>query len=560
MKWWLPRFLDSRRWLRWGIVGVLILGLVGGGLLVLKRRDFREWRAQGLARESLDSLAEGDFQTAQYQAMAAFQISPTNPEVLRASARLNARAGHPQTLAFYSALLATGKANEEDRIGFIEAALRAGEWDSAAEQMDNGEWTEAAKLRLMELRAALRLSRGDPGGAEALWRERGMRTPAEVPPKLALADLLLQSGNSESIAEAVGILSPLAADHPAAARLLLQPAVPAAQRQAEAERIFAAPTSESLDRLAAAEILIHLDPARLNGVLAELAPRFPPNQPEAFRNYCAWLVQIGEARAALDRLNLTTALQRKDYFLVWLDAQGALGNWDLIQSVLSTRELPLEPALVSLFLGRAAQERGQSDAASHYERALAAAGRNLELLLYLAAYFHRSGQSDQSERALRLLTLDPATAMPAYQALLNQYREAADTPSVLATLKEMALRWPTNAAVQNDLRYVELLLAAQPVSSLLPKSREAFEQDPGQFPFRMTYALALLKAEQPNEALALFQDSAVKLGQLLPWQRAILSATLRANGMDEGATAVAESILPGSLSSEEEALVRPAKP
>jgi len=250
-------------------------------------------------------------------------------------------------------------------------------------------------------------------------------------------------------------------------------------------------------------------------------------------------------------------LQRKDYFLVWLDAEAGQGNWDSIQTVLSTRNPPLEPALVSLFLGRAAQELGEPDFVRYYEKALADAGRNLDLQLYLAAYFHRAGQPKVAERALRLLTLDPATAQPAYQSLLNQYREAGDTASVLATLREMAGRWPENAAVQNDLRYVELLMGERSLSGLLAESQAAFEREPGRFPFRMTYALALLKAGQAANALALFEDSAVQLRQLLPWQKAILAAILRAGGMADGAAAVAETIPAGSLSREEQRLISP---
>jgi len=542
------------------IVGILVIGVIGGGLLVLNRRDFREWRAQELARDSQVSLENGDFQTAQYQAMAAFQISPTNPEVLRASARLNARAGHPQTLAFYTALLATGKATEADRFGYLEAALRAGEFAQVEAELRRAEWSETMKPRLMELGAALSLAQGDPASSEGLWRERIALTPDEAGPQIELARLLLQSRNPDALAEAVATLTRLAPDHLVAALLLLQPTVPAEPRQAAAARIFAAPGSESADRLIAAEILVRADPARKPAILAELAPRFPASQPERFRDFCAWLVQIGEAQAALDRLPLTVALQRKDYFLVWLDAEGALGNWDLIQSVLATRNPPLEPALVALFLGRAAQERGLPDAVGYYEKAIAVAGRNLDLLLYLAAYFHRAGRLDQSERALRLLTHDPATALPAYQSLINQYRGAGDTPSVLTTLREMSLRWPANAAVRNDLRYLELLLATRPVPGLVAESRAAFEKDPNQLPFRMVYALALLKADRPKEALTLFQDSGVKLRQLLPWQRAILSAILRADGLDGGAAAVAESIPPGSLSFEEQALLGVPKP
>jgi len=95
--------------------------------------------------------------------------------------------------------------------------------------------------------------------------------------------------------------------------------------------------------------------------------------------------------------------------------------------------------------------------------------------------------------------------------------------------------------VANDLRYVRLLDGDRS-ADILFEAEKQFREDP-KLPFRMTYALALLEEDQPEEALArknhqpsaatcdevgdlsgleLFQGSSMPFQNLLEWLKAIL--------------------------------------
>ena len=118
----------------------------------------------------------------------------------------------------------------------------------------------------------------------------------------------------------------------------------------------------------------------------------------------------------------------------------------------------------------------------------------------------------------------------------------------------MAKRWPKDPAVLNDRNYL-LLLQDRNVAQALEKSRNLARENPGLFPLKMTYALALLRSGRAEEGLNVFQNSPVQLVQLLPHQKAIFAALLAANGKREAATSIVSALSPAGLLPEERQLL-----
>jgi hypothetical protein len=79
------------------------------------------------------------------------------------------------------------------------------------------------------------------------------------------------------------------------------------------------------------------------------------------------------------------------------------------------------------------------------------------------------------------------------------------------------------------------------------------EANPRDFSFRVTSAMALLRAGRGKEALKVLEDCEpdVHVESLVPSQRMVVAAALAAGGKPKDAEYVAATILPASLSAQE---------
>ena len=120
-----------------------------------------------------------------------------------------------------------------------------------------------------------------------------------------------------------------------------------------------------------------------------------------------------------------------------------------------------------------------------------------------------------------------------------------------ATSPELA----KDLTLQNDLAYLNLLLGL-PVDT----KKIAFLSDanPRDFSFRLTYALALLKAGKNKEALTLLENCEpdVHVATLAAHQKAIVAIAMAANGRRNEALGVAAILSPQQLSLQEIELMR----
>jgi hypothetical protein len=104
--------------------------------------------------------------------------------------------------------------------------------------------------------------------------------------------------------------------------------------------------------------------------------------------------------------------------------------------------------------------------------------------------------------------------------------------------------------MQNDRDYLALVLG-MPVDARAVAQRS--EANPRDFSFRVTNAMALLRAGRGKEALKVLEDCEpdVHVESLVPSQRMVVAAALAAGGKPKEAEYVAATIPPASISGQE---------
>ncbi len=124
----------------------------------------------------------------------------------------------------------------------------------------------------------------------------------------------------------------------------------------------------------------------------------------------------------------------------------------------------------------------------------------------------------------------------------------------LAIAEQVERRFPAQFAARNNVAYLKLLLKRN-VEETARELEELTKEGPPLPTFRATLALARLRTSKPKEALAAITEEGVPVyrGDA---DKAVCIAILRANGKDETAKALVETIEVGRLLPEEAALLK----
>jgi len=267
-----------------------------------------------------------------------------------------------------------------------------------------------------------------------------------------------------------------------------------------------------------------------------------------------WLNSIQEWPRTLTLIPVDKALVNKDLFLVYLDAMGALRQWEAMKTLLTQNHVPLEASYLDTYLFRCSLELGDvREAELFWSSAQVAASHSPRQMLDLASYAEKSGDKPRAASIYRLLTPDRMVGRSAFLGLLRVSKNDAGTLRDL--LDAMAQRWPDDASVANDDVYYNLLLNTR-VSEMYRRALELSQSDPQSMPHLTDLALAYLRLNGAAHAMNVYANSHIQPATASPSTLVVYAATLHANGRDNEAHQILSSLNLTALRPEEAALVQ----
>jgi len=559
----LPRELWRRLML---CMPVVVLVLVSFGALGFFL--FTGWRARDLTAKALANAEAGNARFARLQIVSASGLRPNDPHVKRAAALIESRLGNPDAVRMWEDL-ADGSRLSSDEI------------DARAEAMtlhgDDGQFTAAiaalegqgANDRAAELRSRRSLRLGDMAQAIAQARAAVLSNDE---PRLRLQLLQLLAARHGSFLTAPS--QPGAGDLAAAAEMtalidglietpvgeealafgLGAPYFPASKKSAWAEAAWRSPLASNPALLPAAEFLAASGaqtPEALFEKLNVLHVGAPLEQQAAF---AYWLLRRGMNDQVLVTASAAKAAQNEAMFGLRSSALGNLGRWE---EVYRLADAPSKaPDVLRLMVkSRAARElgrRGEADTLARTALRSSVAQGRVSQALELA---DQQDLRELADEAIVEMCGNSAVADGAFRLARERFSRRGQFATLDRAYAAARQAAPSANSVRDYRTYLELLAGPGVDPSV---TADALAANPTDVSARFNHALALLKAGQGKEALAVFEDFDVIVEKLPPGLRAVSAAVLHGAG-DTNAVTVVRGIDPDLLTPAEYALIAPLR-
>ncbi|HZE12306.1 MAG TPA: hypothetical protein VE086_00980 [Chthoniobacterales bacterium] len=558
-------------------------------------RAIKGFQARRHATRAFELMEKEKWSEARSEALAAYQLRPSEPEALRAVARYLTRTRQQQALDFWKNLRAVSQLSREDLRDEATIAMLSGEAERATQAVNdllanNGreaiprDWLIAAQLAAQkgataeairdlqkifenktatereQLQAALlELQVSNSGDAETDRRTQAdawsrVVTLSEGKTETALDALIILArralatrGGTSSVSSAAD--SDATADVPPTTTPLPM----------EVPKLIAAiehhPLAKAPHKLIALDLQMHENPSEKEACIARAIEEWKGSDAASLTALAAWLNGHGEFQRELDTIPLEKSLADRDLFLQHLDALGALGRWDDIRKLLEAERFPIDSVIQRMYLARTNAQLGQKAAAeNNWQRALESAGNDLGKLMTLANYAEKNDAMEIAGAAYEAAAAIAPKLRAVQQGRLRLAQAGRDTKKIHAILAEMLAIWPNDTAIQNDEAYTRLLLlggtASVPSTSnrddtevVPPEELITIEQlaeklvqrEPTSLPHRTLLALARLKQHRPVAALDAYANVQAAPNSLTPSALAVHAAVLFANGQRDDA-------------------------
>ena len=556
---------------------VLVLAILFG---VFGRRPagnaIKAWQARRHAQKAFDFINKEQWDDARSEAMAAFQLSPDQPEALRAVARYLTRLHSIEALDFWKELSKKTSLTRLDVRDEAMIAIIAGDIALADTAMDELIDSHAEPADWL-LAAQLAIQKNLPDEAKSYLEKivADSRATESEQFRATLLQLSLAANSLSERANALTRLGKLAEGKTAtsldalvvvAQNTLSAPADSDSTRN-EAVRLASAlenhPLAKAKHKLLAFDLRMQADPTQREQLITRAIADWKDSDPADRLDLARWLNSKGEYQRAIDSIPVEKAVQSSDLFLQHLDALGGLGRWNEIEQEIRSGKFPLEPFLEAMYLARCNSQLGEQTAsANNWQRALEAAQGDARKLITLAQYAEQNKETEIAEVAYNNAAAITPRLRLAWDGRLRLAQASRDTKRIHAVLANMLVLWPDDLAIQNDEAYTRLLLC--PPAAPETKSQAAtieklaeklIQREPQSLPHRTLLALALLRQERAEDALRVYSQLQIKQdavsGSALAVHAAILAATANLeNAKTEAAQLKRDQLLP-----EEQALV-----
>ena len=544
------------------IIAAAILILLAIGYLSARPvlNTVRAWQARRHAYKAYALIDQEKWGDARAEAIAAYQLRASEPEAIRAVARLLSRAGQSDGLKFWHELEAESKLTRADLRDEAGLALRTREFglaDKATKELlgnrDGGptpvDWLLAADLATQEQ---------DPERATTQIRKIFASTKAsdrDLFKATLILDRVLQTREATDRTEVLERLARLASGKESAA---LDALVVLAQNVLASKAPWPTPAGMSVDnivgglekhplakpqhKLLAVDLKLHQHPEQRDELVQAAITQWKDADNPTVLALATWLNTRGEYQRELDTIPRQRAMQTRELFFQHVDALGALGRWDEIRRLIESEQFPLDPVMEHMYLARCFAQQGQTNGAeNNWKRALEAAAGDLPKLMILGEYAEKNGAYDVAGAAFEAAVAVTPKSRPAQQGRLRVAYETRDTKKIHAILVDLLKLWPTDPAVQNDEAYARLLLlptdpsAHEELHSIEQVAEKLLAREPASLPHRTVLALARLKQNHTAEALSIYKDINVPKAAVTTSSIAVHAAVLAAAGHKEQA-------------------------
>ena len=389
----------------------------------------RAWQARRHAQKAFAFINKEQWSDARSEAMAAYQLSPGQPEALRAVARYLTRLHSIEALDFWKELSRKTSLTRLDMRDEAMIAIIAGDIalaDTAVRQLidshaEPADWLLAAQLAiqknlpdeaksyLAKIVADSRATESEQFRATLLQLSLAANSPSERANALTRLEKLAEGKTATSLDALVVV----------AQNTLSAPADSSDSTRNEAGRLASAlenhPLAKAKHKLLAFDLRIHADPTQREQLIARAIADWKDSDPADRLDLARWLNSKGEYQRAIDSIPLEKAVQSSDLFLQHLDALAGLGRWNEIKQVIQSGKFPLEPFLEAMYLARCNSQLGEQTAsANNWQRALEAAAGDARKLITLAQYAEQNNNTEIAEAAYN----GAAAAAPKLRAAL----------------------------------------------------------------------------------------------------------------------------------------------
>ena len=551
----IPRFASRHRALTVAVLTAVFLA----GSFFPARWAYGKWRvrqAQHLTDLAVKYAGEGKFGDALMSLETALWLNPGDTVALRVMAKIRKGKGDRQeAIESYQRLLDAGGLTGEDFDSYFRLALQGNDWGLAERLADRGQGQQPALNHMLKADIATR--RGDIGAATLSLRRAA---DADTTPRnrLELAVFLANTRRTrEDSIEAYGIFKDLherkdAFGAQAIVAGIESRLVPRTEMPGWLRLLRENPQATPQMLLLADSAQIRLDPVSKHLVVAKVTARVYGGLVPERAAAMAWMLQQGEPAQAARLLSREEAARDKTTFALWLNALALAGRHEEILAALPESGNPLPAYLAQIYRARALDRTGHPDeAAALYAAACSGSESHPDDHLHALAFLDEDGQTALFERALAQLFADPKKAVPALRfiaAVVRSHRDAARTRRVYE-LASSAPAFAGDLTVRNELDHLGVLLDMPvDIGAIALRSKT----NPQDFSFRVTHALALLRAGEKKRAMDELDNCEpdVDIAKIPPQQQAVVAAVLAANGRKEGPVTAAH--IPGQALSRQE--------
>ena len=560
---------------------ILVLGAAGYFSARPAFSAVRGWQARRHAGKAFGFIDQQKWGEARAEAVAAYQLRSTEPQALRAVARLLSRAGQPDALGFWKELRLHQDLTRDDLRDEAAVALKGHELDIAADAIKHlaGEPGGLAPSDLL-LAAQLAIQRQDLDGATVPIRQINNSPNATDREKFQATLLLataLRNKNATDQTEVFGHLVKLARG---SNDVSLDALVALGQTFLQSKNPWPNPDGMSVDdliraldshplakpqhKLLGVDLAIHQHPEDRDNIVQNTVARFKGGDNGTLIALAAWLNSHGEYQRELDTVPRQRAMQSRELFFQHVDALGALGQWDEIRKLIESEQFPLDPVVEHMYLARCFAQQNQANGAeNNWRRALEAAAGDTQKLMTLGDYAEKNGALDVAGAAYQAAVAVSPKLRAAQQGRLRIAYATRDTKKIHEILKELLKIWPNDDAVQNDEAYARLLLmpnvSVQP--SVAPELRQIeslaetlVNHEPASLPHRTLLALARLKQNRPYAAMEVYRGINVPKNSMTTSSVAVHAAVMAATAEKEAAAKEFAALPEDKLLPEERAL------